>query len=57
MHSVKITTEITIQIRTQAIQWAVEWHELIGTNDIETPAGLARYLGVSEARVTQVLNR
>ena len=45
------------QLKAEAIQRAVEWHALIGTNGIETRADLARYLGVSRARVTQVLER
>jgi len=45
------------QITADGIQKAIEWQALIGTNGIETRADLARYLGVSRARVTQVLDR
>ena len=34
-----------------------QWQALIGTNGIESKADLARYLGVSRARVTHVLQR
>ena len=36
---------------------AERWQELIGTNGIKSKADLARYLGVSRARVTKVLRR
>ena len=45
------------QITADGIQKAVQWQTLISTNGIETRADLARYLGVSRARVTQVLNQ
>ncbi|MHC4456598.1 MAG: hypothetical protein ACYS0I_05795 [Planctomycetota bacterium] len=45
------------EIRSQSLQLAEQWHSLIGTNDIETKADLARHLGISRARVTQVLRR
>ena len=45
------------QIKAEAIQRAVEWQNLIGTNGIESKADLAKHLGISRARVTQVLNR
>jgi len=45
------------EIRRQALQLAKRWQALIGTNGIETRADLARYLGISRARVTQVLRR
>jgi predicted HTH transcriptional regulator len=45
------------QITADGIQRAIEWKTLIGTNGIETRADLARYLGVSRARVTRVLKR
>ena len=45
------------QIKADGIQRAIQWQALIGTNGIETKADLARYLGVSRARVTQVLKR
>jgi hypothetical protein len=45
------------KIKSQALELAERWKNLIGTNDIETKADLARYLGVSRARVTKVLRR
>ena len=33
------------------------WQSLIGTDGVESKADLARYLGISRARVTQVLRR
>jgi hypothetical protein len=45
------------QIKSEGMQRAMNWQALIGTNDIESKADLARYFGVSRARVTQVLNR
>ncbi|HUS73369.1 MAG TPA: hypothetical protein VMY06_09915 [Sedimentisphaerales bacterium] len=45
------------EIRGQALELAERWLALIGTNGIETKADLAKYLGVSRARVTQVLRR
>ncbi len=45
------------EIKSQALELAERWKTLIGTNDIETKADLARYLGVSRDRVTKVLSR
>ena len=45
------------QIRLEGIDRARQWEALIGTNGIETRADLARHLGISRARVTQVLKR
>ena len=45
------------QLRLEAIERAMQWKALIGKNSIETRADLARYFGVSRARVTQVLRR
>jgi DNA-binding MarR family transcriptional regulator len=45
------------KIMSQSLKLAKQWHSLIGTNDIETKADLARHLGVSRARVTKVLRR
>ena len=45
------------EIKGQALELAERWKTLIGTNDIETKADLARYFGVSRARVTKVLSR
>ncbi|UCC41538.1 MAG: hypothetical protein JSV96_09040, partial [Candidatus Aminicenantes bacterium] len=45
------------QLKLEAIERARLWKALIGTDGIETQADLARYLGVSRARVTQVLRR
>jgi len=45
------------QLRTEANQRAMQWQDLIGTNGINTRADLARYLGVSRVKVTQVLKR
>jgi len=42
-------------IRLEAVERARQWKALIGTNGIESRADLARYLGISRARVTQVL--
>jgi DNA-binding MarR family transcriptional regulator len=41
----------------EGIEQARQWQSLIGTNGIETRADLAKYLGISRARVTQVLRR
>ncbi|MHC4572906.1 MAG: MarR family transcriptional regulator [Planctomycetota bacterium] len=53
----KPTYKSKTQIKADGIQRAIQWQCLIGTNDIETKADLARYLGVSRARVTQVLKK
>lgn len=45
------------EIKGQALQLAERWQALIGTNGIKSKADLARYLGVSRPRVTQVLER
>jgi len=45
------------EIKVQAFQLAEQWQALIGTNGIKSKADLARYLGVSRARVTKVLSR
>ncbi|MHC4536967.1 MAG: hypothetical protein ACYS6K_23715, partial [Planctomycetota bacterium] len=45
------------QITSDSMQKAIAWKALIGTNGIETRADLAKYLGVSRARVTNVLKR
>ncbi len=45
------------EIRRQALEFAERWLALIGTNGIKTRADLARYLGVTRARVAQVLRR
>jgi DNA-binding MarR family transcriptional regulator len=44
-------------IRRQGLRLAEQWQALISTNGIETRADLAKYLGISRARVTQVLRR
>ena len=36
-------------METEAIERALQWHALIGTNGIESKADLARYLGISRA--------
>ena len=46
-----------LQLRLEAIERARKWKALIGINGIESRADLARYLGISRARVTQVLKR
>ena len=43
------------QLRLEGIERTRQWKALIGTDSIETRADLARYLGISRARVTQVL--
>lgn len=45
------------QIKADGIQKTMRWQALIGTHGIESKADLARYLGVSRARVTRVLKR
>ncbi len=45
------------EIKGQALQFAERWQALIGTNGIKSKADLARYLGVSKARVTKVMSR
>jgi len=45
------------EIRRRSLQLVEQWHSLVGTNDIETKADLARHLGVSRARVTKVLSQ
>jgi hypothetical protein len=45
------------QLKLEAIERARQWKALIGTNGIEPKADLARYLGISRARITQVLKR
>jgi len=45
------------QIKAEGIQGAIQWQALIGTTGIETKADLARFLGISRAKVTQVLKR
>ena len=56
-HSQKRVERSRDEIKRQAFQLAERWQALIGTNGIKTKADLARYIGVSRARVTQVLNR
>ena len=46
-----------LQIREAANQRAMQWQKLIDTDGINTRADLARHLGISRARVTQVLNK
>ena len=43
--------------RGERILPSTRWQALIGTNGIKSKADLARYLGVSRARVTKVLKR
>jgi uncharacterized membrane protein len=45
------------QIKAEGIQRAMDWQALIGTKGIKTRADLSRHLGISRARVTQVLNQ
>jgi predicted HTH transcriptional regulator len=45
------------QIKSEKMQRAIQWQSLIGTNGIETRADLARFLGISRARITKVLAR
>ena len=45
------------QLKLEAIERARQWKSLIGTNGFKTRADLARYLGISRARITQVLQR
>jgi hypothetical protein len=45
------------QLRLEAIDRAKQWKVLIGTNGIKNQADLARFLGISSARVHQVLKR
>ena len=45
------------ETRRQASQIAEQWQDLMDTNAIETRADLARYLGVSRTKVTQILKR
>jgi hypothetical protein len=45
------------QLRLEALDRARQWKALIGTNGIENQADLACHLGISRARVTQVLKR
>ena len=51
--------EVTVpsQPKTDGIATALRYAALLEHDDIETRADLARHLGVSRARVTQVLNR
>ncbi len=44
-------------IKLEAVERARQWKALIGKNGIECRADLARHLGISRARVTQVLRR
>jgi len=39
------------------IQLPLKWQALIGSNGIESKSDLARYLGISRARITHVLSR
>ena len=55
--STKFPQKTRSQLRLDGIERARQWKALIGTNNIETRADLARYLGISRARVTQVLRR
>jgi hypothetical protein len=45
------------EIKMRGLQLAEQWQALIGTNGVESKADLARYLGISRARVTRVLKR
>jgi len=45
------------QIKAEGIRRAMDWQNLIGTNGIKSKADLAKYLGVSRARVTHVFKR
>ena len=53
----KIRRKSRAQIKMEGIERTKLWQSLIGTNDIESKADLAKYLGVSRARVTHVLKR
>jgi hypothetical protein len=45
------------QLRLEGVERARQWKALIGTNGIKSRADLARHLGISRARVTQVFRR
>ena len=57
MKTIKARKKSRLQLRLEAIDRARKWKDLIGNNGIESRADLARYLGISRARVTQVLKR
>jgi len=42
-------------IKNQSLETATQWQALLGPNGINTRADLARYLRISRARVTPVL--
>jgi hypothetical protein len=45
------------EIGKQAFELAERWQALLGTNGINRKSDLARYVGASRPRVTQVLKR
>ena len=53
----KSPSKSRLLIKKAACLRAKQWQKLIGTNGINTRADLAKYLGVSRARVTQVLSK
>ena len=53
--TIKSQRKTRSQIKIESIDRARQWKALIGMDGIETRADLARYLGISRARVTQVL--
>ena len=53
----KPKTETTKKERRDPLKTARYYQSLLDTGKFENRAALARYLGVSRARVTQVLNR
>ena len=53
----KLKTETPKKERRDPLKTARYYQSLLDTGKFENRAALARYLGVSRARVTQVLNR
>jgi Mn-dependent DtxR family transcriptional regulator len=53
----KPKTEPNKKVRRDPLKTAHYYRSLLDTGKFESRAALARYLGVSRARVTQVLNR
>jgi len=45
------------QMKMESLDRARQWRALIGMNNIKTRADLARHLGISRARVSQVFKR
>jgi Mn-dependent DtxR family transcriptional regulator len=55
-HQIRVESELA-KPKRDPLRLAHHYQALLDSGEVETRAELARFLGVSRARVTQVLNR